>query len=165
MLFDFLKTGALLISTDWSRLIVSCLFVITIHEMGHAFVIALFKGKINKISIGMGREIIRFKKLSIGVKFYHGEVNWDASAPHINNIQKFFILIAGALPTLVAVILLFSSVDFHSILLEMKELKPFHFVEAFVLVAMLNLVNYIPVKKLGTDGYLIKTLFQNGVKS
>lgn len=89
---------------------------IFIHELGHAFFIKIFGGKLKKIYIGTGEPLFDIGKIVVNKYFFlFGLADYDSSSLSINNrLSSFFIAIGGVLfnlITLFIVILAFNSYD------------------------------------------------------
>ncbi|MEO4052576.1 site-2 protease family protein [Solibacillus sp. CAU 1738] len=78
--------------------VITCLLyapiVTLIHEFGHATFVKLFKGNINIISLGVGNEIFRFKKLSIRKnEWWRGYCGWNIGK--LESWKEILILLGG----------------------------------------------------------------------
>ena len=69
--------------------LITCLLyapiVVLIHELGHATFVKLFKAKLTVISLGVGHEIFKFKKISIRkTQWWRGFCGWkERQAVHL----------------------------------------------------------------------------------
>ena len=68
-----------------------------LHELGHAFFVKIFGGKILSIGFGTGEHLIQIKKFFIKKNSWlSGRIFWS-SKKVMNNIKQFFIDIGGPL--------------------------------------------------------------------
>ncbi len=79
--------------------IITCLLyapiVALIHELGHATLVKLFKAKLTVISLGVGHEVFRIKKISIRkTQWWRGFCGWS-NIDEISIFGKILIYLGG----------------------------------------------------------------------
>ncbi|GAA4716682.1 M50 family metallopeptidase [Brevibacillus fulvus] len=128
------------------------LFSVTMHEMGHALAIIFCKGRIHRINIGSGWEMLRINKLSLRSFWLGGMVEWDANDPKITSRKLIFIALSGV-GFNYSVGLCFGWLIFGLPPLP-NQLFNLSFGEIYRIILVLDLLNLAPVGHL--DGEVVK---------
>jgi hypothetical protein len=83
------------------HLVIAFFMSIIIHELGHAFFVKIFRGKVNGLGIGMfGETFYEFKRFYIKKDFYRGSIMWELPI-NIKDYQLILVYFGGPLFNLI----------------------------------------------------------------
>lgn len=83
------------------KLVISFFISIIFHELGHAFFVKIFKGKVKGLGIGMfGKTLFEFKGFYIKKDVLLGSIKWDLPV-NIKEYQLILVYLGGPLFNLI----------------------------------------------------------------
>jgi len=145
---------------------VGTLFVIIpiitiIHEIGHAFFISLFKGRVTQISIGKGRKLVKLGIFTFYTYFFMG------GYCHSEPPKKEYTFIQSILVTIGGIIFNLISAGIVGYLSSYKLGSYNNLLDAFVFWSLtLSLITIIPIKigSTSSDGRMLFKLLLRSFK-
>ncbi|KAA0957579.1 hypothetical protein FQ085_05845 [Planococcus sp. ANT_H30] len=131
-------------------------FVAFIHEIGHAFFLKLFGGKINGFSIGNGKILWKKNNFNIRNAYFAGGRVVPNTINGMSTTQKSFFFLGGVLFNLISALVLDVTTGY--------ELGVFrHYLDSFIFVSYLNVfINLVPLTTIfgDTDGKKLVELYK-----
>lgn len=135
--------------------------IIIIHEIGHAFFISKFNGKVTQISIGKGRKLVKLRIFTFYTYFFMGGYcNSEPPKKEYTLIQSIFITIGGILFNLISAAIV-------GYLSNYKLGSYNNLLDAFIFWSlMLSLITIIPINigSTPTDGRMLFKLLLRSYK-
>lgn len=126
--------------------------IIIIHEIGHAFFISLFKGRVTEISIGKGRKLVKLGIFSFYTYFFMGGYcHSEPPKKEYTLFQSIFITTGGILFNLISAAIV-------GYLSNYKLGSYNNLLDAFIFWSlMLSLITIIPINigSTPTDGRML----------
>jgi hypothetical protein len=130
-----------------------------IHELGHAFFIKVFGGKMKCIYVGSGEPILKIQKVVINKYFFlFGLADYEDHSIKITNKLSYFLIAIGGV--------LFNAITLTIVILVFNAYDPNHFLKGYYIgfTAMLILSAIIPITYPDgneSDGKYIMNLLKN----
>lgn len=130
-------------------------FIALIHEIGHAFFLKIFGGKITEFSIGNGSVLWKKNNFNIRNAYFASGRVVPNSIETMNTFQKSFFFLGGVIFNVISALLLhvITGYDFGVFR---------HYLDSFIFVSYLNVfINLIPLTTIfgDTDGKKLIKLY------